>query len=63
MTRFTARIVGPEELTLAELSKALEAIGCYLEAQPTMGNRPVQFREEPLIPGFYDDPFAPETTQ
>ena len=50
MTRFTARIVGPEELTLAELSKALEAIGCYLESQPAMGNRPVQFREEPLIP-------------
>ena len=61
MTRFTARIVGPEELTLTELSKALQAIGCYLEAQPMIGNRPAQFREEPLIPRCSTAPdLAPE---
>jgi hypothetical protein len=40
MTRFSARIVGPEELTADELRRALEAIGCYLEAQPMRGNQP-----------------------
>lgn len=40
MTRFNARIVAPETLTADELRRALEAIGCYLEAQPMTGNRP-----------------------
>ena len=61
MTRFTARIVGPEELTADELRKALQAIGCYLEAQPMQGARIAQFREEPLIPRCSTAPdFAPE---
>ena len=60
MTRFTARIVGPEELTLTELSKALESVGCHLEAQPMLINRPVRFREEPLIPSCHLPSTSPD---
>lgn len=61
MTRFTARIIAPDQLTADELKKALEAIGCHLEAQPMAGNRPARFRDQPQFPRYSTAPdLAPE---
>lgn len=46
MARFTARIIAPDQLTADELRRALEAIGCHLEAQPMAGNRPAFCRPQ-----------------